>query len=147
MLANLFNPVQLAFVLVVILIVFGPDKLPEIGRQLGKALRDLRRTTDEFRNSLALDDHDHFSSMPKYEPPRYENTYGDTEAGRDSTSAAWPQSSTPRVIGGASRSSPQMGDFAAAAFADTAADSLTGAPGISPGESPPASSGAASRAS
>ena len=36
------------FLLVLALIVLGPRRLPEIGRQLGKALADLRRAKNEF---------------------------------------------------------------------------------------------------
>jgi len=36
------------FLLVLALIVLGPRRLPEIGRQLGKALAELRRAKQEF---------------------------------------------------------------------------------------------------
>ena len=36
------------FLLVLALIVLGPRRLPEIGRQLGKALAELRRAKNEF---------------------------------------------------------------------------------------------------
>ena len=34
------------------LLVFGPRKLPEIGRTLGKAMMQFRRATAELRNSI-----------------------------------------------------------------------------------------------
>ncbi|MGO8673667.1 MAG: twin-arginine translocase TatA/TatE family subunit [Capsulimonadaceae bacterium] len=41
------SPGDWAIVLVVALVVLGPSKLPEFGRQLGKTLRDLRKVADE----------------------------------------------------------------------------------------------------
>lgn len=37
-----FSPVQILIVLVVALLVFGPKRLPEMGRNLGKGLRDFK---------------------------------------------------------------------------------------------------------
>jgi sec-independent protein translocase protein TatA len=45
--ANL-GPVDLTVVFVVALLVFGPKRLPEIGKQVGTALRDLRKLSNEF---------------------------------------------------------------------------------------------------
>jgi Sec-independent protein translocase protein TatA len=33
-------------------LVFGPDKLPELGRRLGRAMREFRRASDEFRSTV-----------------------------------------------------------------------------------------------
>ncbi len=40
---------EILVILLVALIVFGPDKLPEVARNLGKALGEFRRTVDEIR--------------------------------------------------------------------------------------------------
>ena len=37
---------------VVALIVFGPRKLPELGRSLGKGLAEFKRTSNELRHTL-----------------------------------------------------------------------------------------------
>lgn len=42
------SPADLAIIFVVALVVFGPKKLPEVGKQLGQALRELRKVTDEI---------------------------------------------------------------------------------------------------
>jgi TatA/E family protein of Tat protein translocase len=34
------------------LLVFGPKKLPEIGRTIGKALAEFRKATDELKNTI-----------------------------------------------------------------------------------------------
>ena len=42
MVGDILSPTHLLFVLVVALVVLGPKKLPEVGRQLGNGLRDFR---------------------------------------------------------------------------------------------------------
>jgi len=54
----LFNigPAEIIVILIIALIVFGPKRLPEIGRTVGKGLREFRRASqdlqDEFEGSL-----------------------------------------------------------------------------------------------
>ncbi|HUF47205.1 MAG TPA: Sec-independent protein translocase protein TatB [Vicinamibacterales bacterium] len=43
---------ELLIILVVALIVFGPRKLPELGRSLGKSLSEFKRASNELRNTL-----------------------------------------------------------------------------------------------
>jgi len=43
---------ELVIVLVLVLILFGPRRLPEIGRAIGKAVRELKRTTQDFREAI-----------------------------------------------------------------------------------------------
>jgi TatA/E family protein of Tat protein translocase len=43
---------ELIIIFAVALLVFGPKKLPEVGRSIGKALREFRRTTDEIKEKL-----------------------------------------------------------------------------------------------
>ena len=42
-LAMFESPIQIAVVLVIALLVFGPRRMPEIGRQLGSGIRELRK--------------------------------------------------------------------------------------------------------
>lgn len=42
-----FSMPELGLILVIALIIFGPGKLPEVGRALGKGLGELRRTINE----------------------------------------------------------------------------------------------------
>ena len=37
---GLFQPTHLLFILLIVLIIFGPGKLPDLGRGLGKGIRD-----------------------------------------------------------------------------------------------------------
>ena len=48
---NLGMP-EMIFIFLVALVVFGPRKLPELGRQLGKALAEFKRASNEFKNQL-----------------------------------------------------------------------------------------------
>jgi len=43
---------ELLVIFVVALIVFGPRKLPELGRSLGKSLSEFKRASNELRNTL-----------------------------------------------------------------------------------------------
>jgi sec-independent protein translocase protein TatA len=43
---------ELLVVMVLALLIFGPDKLPELGRRLGRAMREFRRASDEFRSTV-----------------------------------------------------------------------------------------------
>jgi len=43
---------ELILIFAVILIVFGPRRLPEIGKTLGKALGEFRKATDDLKNTI-----------------------------------------------------------------------------------------------
>ncbi len=42
MLDGLFEPSHMIFVLAIVLIIFGPGKLPELGKGLGKGIREFK---------------------------------------------------------------------------------------------------------
>lgn len=46
------GPAELILIFVIALLVFGPKKLPEIGRSVGKALREFKRTSDEIKGRI-----------------------------------------------------------------------------------------------
>jgi sec-independent protein translocase protein TatB len=52
------------------LLVFGPQKLPEIAKQIAKGLRDLRRASDDLRRSINLDDDPPARPRPPLAPAR-----------------------------------------------------------------------------
>ena len=43
---------EILIILAVALIVFGPRKLPEIGKTLGKALGEFRKATDDLKKTI-----------------------------------------------------------------------------------------------
>ena len=63
------GPAEILVILVVALIVLGPKRLPEAGRQLGKTLGEIRRWSstvqEEIRDALDLDG----DSEPQPPPP------------------------------------------------------------------------------
>ena len=54
MLEDLFQPMHLILVLAVVLIVFGPGKLPEAGKALGHAIRDFKKALNEVNGDAKL---------------------------------------------------------------------------------------------
>jgi TatA/E family protein of Tat protein translocase len=43
---------ELLFILVIALIIFGPRKLPDLGRSLGKSIGEFRRASNELKSTL-----------------------------------------------------------------------------------------------
>lgn len=56
MFTDILQPTHLLFVLVIALLVLGPKRLPEVGRALGRGLRDFRNalSTDEIRDQMTF---------------------------------------------------------------------------------------------
>ena len=46
------GPLEILVVLVVALVVFGPRKLPELGRQVGRGYREFRKFQQGIRNDV-----------------------------------------------------------------------------------------------
>lgn len=51
------GPAEILVVLVIALVVFGPKKLPEVGRQVGRAMKEFR----QFQQTMTRDVHEVFS--------------------------------------------------------------------------------------
>jgi TatA/E family protein of Tat protein translocase len=72
---DILQPTHLLLILVVALLVLGPKRLPEVGRMLGKGLRDFRQAItldDDEREAFAmppvLDAH-HYTATPVQPAP------------------------------------------------------------------------------
>jgi sec-independent protein translocase protein TatA len=48
---------ELIIIFVIALIVFGPRKLPELGRSLGKSLAEFKKASNELRSTLEEEIH------------------------------------------------------------------------------------------
>lgn len=48
-----FGPVEIFLVVLVAALIFGPKKLPELGKGLGQGIREFRSSTRELRRDLA----------------------------------------------------------------------------------------------
>jgi sec-independent protein translocase protein TatA len=56
---------EMLLVLSVALIIFGPAKLPELGRSIGRGIREFRQASKDITNSITLDtDGDEQESKP-----------------------------------------------------------------------------------
>ncbi len=49
---------EIMLVLAVALIIFGPAKLPELGRSIGNGLKDFRKATKDLKDSITFDEKD-----------------------------------------------------------------------------------------
>jgi sec-independent protein translocase protein TatA len=47
MFEGLFQPMHLIIILIIVLIIFGPGKLPELGGSIGKAIRGFKKAMEE----------------------------------------------------------------------------------------------------
>ena len=74
------GPLELIIVLVIILVIFGPKRLPQAGRSLGQGLR-------EFKDSVTGKDHD--EEPPASELPPAEKQPAATTAAPDDASRAF----------------------------------------------------------
>jgi len=122
MLAFIDSPVQIAVVMIVILLVFGPDKMKDIGKQLGRAIREIKRAGSDFRSTLDGEDNRYDSD---YKPTNYDS-YGNSIEPHNDYSAHYNLPSVPEddlhpAIAAAPAAAEQehRGDFAAAALSDS----------------------------
>lgn len=51
---NLGMP-EMIFIFLLALVIFGPKKMPELGRQLGKALAEFKKASNDFKNQLEVE--------------------------------------------------------------------------------------------
>lgn len=64
---------ELFLIFVVALIVFGPRKLPEIGKSLGKMMAEFRRASTEFRSTIENEvEAEKIREAMRIEPPKVE---------------------------------------------------------------------------
>ncbi len=73
---------ELIFILVLALLIFGPRKLPEIGRSIGRALGEFRRATTDLKRTLDSELSAEELKRPLIEPdeqPQKSNSKPDTE--------------------------------------------------------------------
>ena len=62
---------EMIFLFFLALILFGPKKMPEIGRQVARFLNEFRRASNEFRSQIESEINSLESSMPRQQilPP------------------------------------------------------------------------------
>ncbi len=65
---NLGMP-ELILILALALLLFGPQKLPEIGKQVGKALGEFKRTSNDLKRTIEDEMDRATKETPSGEPP------------------------------------------------------------------------------
>ena len=83
---------ELLIILTLALIIFGPRKLPELGRSLGLSLGEFKRASNELRNTLdeeirIEEERGTKASRPAAEPARPVASSTDHDASQDETVA------------------------------------------------------------
>jgi TatA/E family protein of Tat protein translocase len=64
------GPVEIILILVIALIVFGPDKLPQIGRDLGKAIRSFKKAASNLSAEMSKE----MKDLEEKEPERKDDS-------------------------------------------------------------------------
>jgi len=86
------GPAEILIILVVALLVFGPHRLPELARQVGSAMRELRKMQDTVRGELDMVLHpEHGTSsspVPAIEPDDHSTIDAGVDSPLDPTSDA-----------------------------------------------------------
>ena len=59
-----FGPWEIGVIMLLVLLIFGAKRIPEVARGLGKGIREFRSATSEISRELTLEDR-----PPAYRPP------------------------------------------------------------------------------
>ncbi len=96
---------ELLMILVLALLLFGPRKLPQIGRSIGRALSEFRSVSNEFRSSL-----EHEVALEERQPPRTPSNLDLPQAtrGSETGSAGMPVSDRAPVAAPADADDPRV---------------------------------------
>lgn len=73
---------ELFVVFLVVLLVFGPKRIPEVARGLGKGMRELRRLTTELQREIHLADAEERAKRaetPRPAPPAHPPDASDSD--------------------------------------------------------------------
>ncbi len=52
---GLFQPMHLVLILLIVLIIFGPGKLPELGEGLGKSIKAFKKAMKDEQNTTTIE--------------------------------------------------------------------------------------------
>lgn len=65
------GPWEIAVILLIVLVLFGAKRIPEVARGLGKGIREFKSATSEISRELTVEDR-----PPAYRPPAQQNPPG-----------------------------------------------------------------------
>jgi Tat protein translocase TatB subunit len=90
------GPQELLIVLIIALVVVGPQRLPELGRTIGKALREFRKIQDDVKDTLKFDlNTDPEPYVRPTQPQRPPTPAGNGEVTTDQTAPTVAPAGTP----------------------------------------------------
>jgi Tat protein translocase TatB subunit len=92
------GPQELILVLIIALVVVGPNRLPELGRTIGRALREFRKIQDDVKDTIKFDLSDEGPHVPPTRRPRTVPGNGET-AKEDTPRPAPPEAGSEPEIG------------------------------------------------
>ena len=125
---------EILVILVLALLIFGPKRLPEVGRTIGKGLSEFRRATTDLKRSvnaeLSLEDEER-PSTTRRPPQGVGRTMAEASRTRESTgglpaAGPAPEGTAPR--GGDSESDPEGSPAADAPAAQAEPETKTSEP-------------------
>ena len=101
----MFGPVgvpELIIIFTIALIIFGPRKLPELGKSLGKSLAEFKRASNELKHTLDEEIRiEERRSAERQEPPREIDRREDDDLDPSATGTDHTVGSVPRQNGSA----------------------------------------------
>jgi TatA/E family protein of Tat protein translocase len=80
---------ELIIIFVIALIIFGPRKLPELGKSLGRSISEFKRASNELRNTL--EDEIRLDEQRQKAPAAAPSGYGGTAAPQPVATEASPE--------------------------------------------------------
>jgi TatA/E family protein of Tat protein translocase len=99
----MFGPVgvpELIIIFTIALIIFGPRKLPELGKSLGKSLAEFKRASNELKHTLDEEIRiEERRSAERQEPPRTIETRDESDLDPSATGTDHTVGSVPRQNG------------------------------------------------
>ncbi len=103
---------ELFLIFVVALIVFGPRKLPEIGKSLGKMMAEFRKASNEFRSTIESEvEAEKIRDSMRIDLPKLSPGPSPTSAGAPSQPAATPETPAASPAEPAGASDPSAGGY------------------------------------
>jgi TatA/E family protein of Tat protein translocase len=104
---------EILLILVVALLIFGPKRLPEVGRTIGKGLGEFRRASADLKRTvnaeLALDDDERSRTARRPEPPRVAAAPSGSSPGAGPAPPVGVAAREPAGLGSASGTAPEPG--------------------------------------
>ena len=76
----MLSPSDTAIVFVLALLLFGPEQLPKLARQLGEAMRHIQSTTNTFMMEMeraAENSEPHLHAVPQTDPSTFEPSHNE----------------------------------------------------------------------